>query len=419
MRSPRSESTSQIVAEALKNEHFCAAPFGHLQFHTTIQYRPCCMYNGDFISAKGVTNLQEVYQDPKYQQMRKDMLNNIPIPGCSKCYRNDKLGLESGRKFHNRTISISDIYNPQIQTLELTFGNKCNMRCITCSLAQSSSWYEQHKEIYALFNNGKELVAEQYQNFDVDIDSIVSLDLQEIKILGGEPFLDKRYFQVLDKLSPDCKVMMVTNNSIAPTKEQLKILSKFKHVSLHFSIDGVGEVGEFVRTGLNMKRWERNLHKWLSFLQYNLGNHNIWPRFHYVIHALNILNIDKTLKYLSNLVMPYFEMPLALIDEVIYVPHTKYENSDWLNYDFLQGPDYLNCQYLTDEYKQYVINKIEQIELPLFNNYFTLKKDIITFLKSHKTDQRAVAAFIKYCEYLDNKYTMPLECRELYEKCLK
>ena len=34
-----------------------------------------------------------------------------------------------------------------------------------------------------------------------------------------------------------------------------------------FSIDGVGEVGEFVRYGFKQKRFETNLRKWLDFLR--------------------------------------------------------------------------------------------------------------------------------------------------------
>ena len=74
--------------------------------------------------------------------------------------------------------------------------------------------------------------------------------MRELKILGGEPFLENKYLDIFKKINKkNIDLFFVTNNSIFPKDEWIEELSKFKSVRFIISLDGVHEVAEFVRYG--------------------------------------------------------------------------------------------------------------------------------------------------------------------------
>ena len=87
-----------------------------------------------------------------------------------------------------------------------------------------------------------------------------------MKILGGEPFLDKKNIDLL-KIVPrkKMKLMLVTNNSIFPSEEILNLLDDFRYLNINLSIDGIDEVAEYVRYGTKWTKFERNWNKWVEW----------------------------------------------------------------------------------------------------------------------------------------------------------
>ena len=187
------------------------------------------------------------------EQIHEDIRNKQRSPSCASCWRLEDSGLVSERQIHNRTMDfLLDLNMENIESaslehgfdpraIKLTTSNLCNAQCITCGSTLSSAWA-------ALENKST-----QYRGMDFDLldprikwDKIVSLSM-----MGGEPLLEKKNFELLERLielgNTDCFISLVTNGSIELSASKIKILEKFKKLNICLSIDGVGPVFEYMR----------------------------------------------------------------------------------------------------------------------------------------------------------------------------
>ena len=108
---------------------------------------------------------------------------------------------------------------------------------------------------------------------------------KSIGFRGGEPFLSKTNFDILEKLieigNTDCFINFTTNGSSDILDYQKNILRKFKNINFCFSIDGIGPVFEYMRYPLTWDKLEENL-------EYCRKN-NILISASYTVSNLNIL----------------------------------------------------------------------------------------------------------------------------------
>ena len=207
------------------------------------------------------------------------------------------------------------------------------------------------------------------------------MDLNEIKILGGEPFLDKRYIDIFKKIDAEnINLFFVTNNSIFPNKEWIEQLKRFKHINFNISIDGIHEVAEFVRYGTKFTKFEKNYKKWLNL---NFHNMDIIP--HFVFHSLNILNFDQTVDWL----MDIYDLELEAM--------LKY-----ISYDFLSQPE-----ILTDECKNMIVN-----------NSVYFKDELENFLETNSFNLTHINELKKFVSFLNLRNEIPDQSFQVIS-CLK
>lgn len=170
--------------------------------------------------------------------------------------------------------------------LEVYFSNKCNMGCLYCHSTFSSLIDSENKEHGDFIQGGVELVRsrEQYQNFVPlfwDWFDENYQNLSRLQVLGGEPFFQEDFDKLLDKLeqnpNPNCEFNVVTNLKVPRAKLE-KIVSRFKsllanrclkRIDISCSIDCWGPEQEFIRYGMDLKKWESNFkylleQKWLT-----------------------------------------------------------------------------------------------------------------------------------------------------------
>lgn len=361
-------------------KYFCMAPFTHIAVDSQQNFRPCCMFYPT-IYDKRYDSVRKVFDSVENETLRQKMLNGEKIKGCEKCYRDEKLNKNSYRNdFNNRYFKEEYIKNPKIKELELALGNKCNLKCVTCNSYYSSAWEKEDKLLSRIMrrriveNDRVNENLEDFLNYDFS-------DLRQIKILGGEPFLYKEYFDFFEKIQVDkINVFLVTNNTIFPNNDWLMKFKQFNNVKINISIDGVHELGEFVRYGLNFKRFTKNFEKWIKFSNEN-NNVDIIP--HLVIHNLNILNVVSTYEWLSK----YFD------------------KKTFLSFDILDDPQYLNIGFLPDNVKSFVLQKISN-----FNYFNTIKE----YLNMTKFDVNSMKEFLKYANFLSTRNDLPEESLIIY-----
>lgn len=193
--------------------------------------------------------------------------------------------------------------------LEVFFNNTCNLACLYCNATLSSSIQAENKK-FGKFESGPVKIKGYGVHYKNLIDPFWNWfatgfkDIKEFKLLGGETFFQKELNQFLDFAdkypNPECVVSIVTNLMVDNAKlrdyinkfKYLIINKKIKRFDLTVSIDCWGPEAEYVRHGLNLKKWEENF-------EFLLENKWLYVSINQTISALTIKSMPVLLEKLK------------------------------------------------------------------------------------------------------------------------
>jgi sulfatase maturation enzyme AslB (radical SAM superfamily) len=125
-------------------------------------------------------------------------------------------------------------------------------------------------------------------NIDEYLDMLVNSELIEIYFSGGEPLIIKDHYIILKRLikeniSQSVNLRYSSNLSTLSYKNTdiFKLWKQFKSVQVSASAEGIKEMYNNMRSGLDWNRFEKNLQKLsennISFsIAFTLNNLNIW-----------------------------------------------------------------------------------------------------------------------------------------------
>jgi len=213
----------------------CGAFDSGLCIHPDGKATPCCQFNIDL--AKNINELD--WNDP-WADLRDGQ-------GCEACKRTGPVYKDVYDSYINEQFAI--------RWLDVRNNNLCNMECIICNSYYSSKWADRLS----------------YENKFVSTDFDVNLDnVEQIYFAGGEPFLNKTHWKILDSIPNPERVGLVYSSNLTAVKGIEKYWPKFHNVFLNASLDGIGTFGEQVRPGLDWQRWQENFKKVLSYNNVNV-----------------------------------------------------------------------------------------------------------------------------------------------------
>jgi organic radical activating enzyme len=230
---------------------------------------------------------------------RLEMLNGGKPTGCQYCWNIENMGDDyvSDRKERNVTIYTPERYmqikkgvwdqNINPEYIEISFGNECNFKCGYCHPKHSSSYHKEIKDFgpYEMVKNHRNdinwfKVYEEETNPYVEAWwrwwPEVSKTLNILRITGGEPLLQSSTWRLLEDLDknplPNLELNINSNFGVKPILidrlvdrvNKLIEEKKIKSFKMFTSIDTWGKPAEYIRTGLDLELWERNLDKYLS-----------------------------------------------------------------------------------------------------------------------------------------------------------
>ena len=235
-------------------------------------------------------NFDQFHNTDKKLQERQDMLaGRWPEHSCHYCRKIEQAGGFSDRKLMllipNQYPEELDVdptaVNVDPTVLEVFINSICNMSCLYCIPGLSSKINQENIKFGKFSKGGVVLEAELNQN-PLLIDKFwgwmkrKSTGLKRFNILGGEPFYQTEFYQLLDYFEntehPDLELGITTNLGISTSKleaickrfRKLLIDKKLKRIDLTCSIDCWGPEQEFVRYGLDLDVWEKNFEYLLS-----------------------------------------------------------------------------------------------------------------------------------------------------------
>ena len=250
----------------------------------------CCRVNPVAVS---LDKFDDFHNTPEVLDDRKKMLaGEWPGRGCEYCKNVEKQGGISDRLYHNDIPGLTPVdfdplgdqkVTPRIVELYLT--NTCDLACVYCLPGFSSRINEELKK-YGPYPIGIVPIT-QVSNRDQYFTAWLNWlnqnyqHLDRISILGGEPFLQKEMWSMLEfidtKQNQNLTISVNTNLNANPdtvkrfveTCKNLIVNKKIKRVHIDASLDCWGPQAEFIRDGLDINRWQENFeyliqHKWLS-----------------------------------------------------------------------------------------------------------------------------------------------------------
>lgn len=236
-----------------------------------LSWHPCCYWSGPTLPFVPELLLQQ----------RQKLNNPKPWvhPECNKCRTEEKYNNRSQRITSLNVIPQATPAS-QLTWLDIQGDITCNGGCLSCGPAWSSFWQAEQ----ARFKG----IPVQSQNLDTKkvADYIFSnLDVSNLRILqflGGEPFLSSFDQHSIEWIpNPDlCILKYTTNASIWPGKQRLELWKKFKSVNINFSIDGTGDLFEYLRYPLKWNTVDSNVRRLVESADSNYTfsiNHTMSP----------------------------------------------------------------------------------------------------------------------------------------------
>jgi organic radical activating enzyme len=292
----------KIVVENEATQSFCLAKWHHVTMYLQSGETHSCYH-----PRPHKIPLHELADNPsalhntwEKKMERKMMLEGKRPEGCQYCWNVEDMGPDyvSDRHIRNASIYTEERFeqcakgsyeqNINPEYLEINFGNECNFKCGYCHPKYSTSFYNEIKQ------NGP---VTSVKNHRCDIDWMKLYQREEenpyvdafwewwpelrktltiMRITGGEPTMHRSTYRVIDELDKDPAPWLELNvNSNLGTKTALieklstsvrKLCDeqKIRSFKLFSSIDTWGKRAEYIRTGMDIELWEKNLHTYLT-----------------------------------------------------------------------------------------------------------------------------------------------------------
>ena len=261
---------------------FCMHPFTGLATRQDGAIQACCRSHP--IGWIQNQTLEEIWNNENMREIRRQVLNGERPAACEPCFNLEDQGVESLRQRHINGVipearinlypdalsKLRDDYTMpfEIPTMELKLNNLCNLKCRMCHPLDSTSWNDW-KEVEEFYDKEKNFLSETIRELKIAtkpyVDSFTNdpkfwnnLEkllpyFRRVEFAGGEPLMDPTHYKILDMMAPygeNIEVKYATNLTVLGIKGGRNVWDywpKFKSIAVNVSIDGFGDVYEYVR----------------------------------------------------------------------------------------------------------------------------------------------------------------------------
>jgi len=281
----------------------CMAPWTHTYLSPQTERRMCCASREpaqnfqQYIDTSAGTGkyipvtLAQHWNSDHMRSVRRRMMAGETLSECEVC--NDKLlNTDVYRDYFNRLFAHK--YEQAMRETDSTgattmqpvswdyrFSNLCNFKCRMCGDMLSSSWEtEQRQNDMIDWSNPKNnwmipQVRSEISRFqDTQIesefsDAVEQHRVEEIYWVGGEPLMYEqhwRYMHRIIQLGDGPRVYARYNTNLS--RVHYRSMDLYSDILCHLrdwqicaSLDGTGATGEYIRTGLDYKKWRENFQR--------------------------------------------------------------------------------------------------------------------------------------------------------------
>lgn len=236
-------------------------------------------------------SIEEGFNSQTFKNIRKKMIKGEYVAGCYKCYNEEKAGYRSYGRFFTETRHFQpDI----IKGVDIAISRECNLACRMCNGTFSTKWDDVEQKLYP---------EKKFHYPEVQLEDIVSKektyrDIDEWKIVGGEPFMNNSFYKLLEKIKhldlSEKTLYINTNCTFFPKPKYIKILLNTKRLHITISIDGTGNLNEYIRVYSKWPQVNETAKLWSE-----LASNNSSVHIHSLttVSAYNIHNLYQVFKW--------------------------------------------------------------------------------------------------------------------------
>ena len=289
-----------------KPDTLCMAPWTHTYLSPQTERRLCCASREpaqsfeQYIDTSAGTGkytpitLEQHWNSEHMRSVRRRMMAGETLPECDVC--NSKLlntdvyrsyfNRLFGHKYESAMAATDESGHTTVKPVswDYRFSNLCNFKCRMCGDMLSSSWESEQRQHNMIdYTNSKNNwmipeVREQISQFqDTQIeqefsDAVEEHRVEEVYWVGGEPLMYEqhwRYMKRIVELGDGQRVYARYNTNLS--RVDYGGINLYRDVLAHLrdwqvcaSIDGTGEIGEYIRTGLSYSSWLLNFKQGLT-----------------------------------------------------------------------------------------------------------------------------------------------------------
>lgn len=350
--------------------------------------KPCCEWQVDSSWSQqqiSNTNLVTWHQSRPIQDIKTELDQGVWPAACKICQtfetagRGDSLRLSGNRAYQN--------YSDQDITLEIRPGNTCNFACQSC-------WPEASSRVASFYSQAGLIQLESLDTTAInDFEFLlpVAKRIQNVVLLGGEPFYDKNCQRFLvwaqEHLTAD--LTLFTNGSYIDF-DFIKAYSG--KLVIVFSLDAVGRPAEYIRYGTNWPTIADNFERLLKFT-------NVEVRVNITTTVYNFVYLESLLEYLipkwPSLVT--FGRPRRQDFQELVVPADQRNN---IIKSLTRAQGLIKSSQIESGQKQNAINALDNIIKNLKEPNYSLEvhKQLIGFIE--KMDQVKKISISDFCPEL-------------------
>ena len=391
-----------INKDKLKNsKSFCMLPYMHIYGSAGGDMVPCCEAQEVPLNNPGETAL-ESWNNDNYKELRRALANNERPERCAVCWHNEDSGIVSNRQqwehdnwntFADK-ISVNDDYsvNNPPYWVELKVSNFCNLKCIMCSTHSSYKRVADLDIISKYTKDGYETRLLRPTDLFASLNEWPELwdHVHTLQFTGGEPIINKEHYDLLEGIPTEAKkrirLRYASNLSYIKFKKYdlIKIWNEFKHVNIKVSMDGVGDVYNYIRQDGD---WDT---VYANMMALN-DQPGIDVAAGITVQAHNIYQMPEFYQF-------WKESPVDL---------------KFITANILQTPNYLSPAIWQGEYRNAIIRKLRanQDEHPEMDRF-------ATYMENNQHPYMLYARMRKYTRDIEERYKQDINLKKMVKTYL-
>lgn len=239
---------------------------------------------GHMVNGKKYNTYEDLEKSTWIEHLENTMQNNQWPNECVRCQRTEQIG---GKSVRQASIDRDNILKPIISDYLIVGGildNVCNSACQTCDSSLSTKIGSLESKNYKKINH--------YEQFSL----LPQQRILEVDVSGGEPTASKNYKKLLRNLPKHTKIVRMNTNGSRMIDEIESMLQQDITVIVTVSLDGIGDVHDYVRWPIKWDTVRHTVNSYISLQkEYKLLYLDTWT----TVSCLNIRDLPNIQKYVN------------------------------------------------------------------------------------------------------------------------